>query len=183
VLRRLRPALGQATQSFPVLKVEEETWSGDRMDFRVRALGQSVSGNVVVGETDVRLEVSLPWLLAKFAEQRKRVPGELAAPPHTHGSSLERLMAALSRYLFGAAGFLLAAMAAALVFYGALGVVQPTQRLDFAVLDAIGYMVIAIAVFDVSKYLLTRHANTRHMGANRRMHLVWRGIGIFADYR
>jgi hypothetical protein len=67
VLRRLRPALGQATQSFPVLKVEEETWSGDRMDFRVRALGQSVSGNVVVGETDVRLEVSLPWLLAKFA--------------------------------------------------------------------------------------------------------------------
>ena len=61
VLRRLRPALGQATQSFPVLKVEEETWSGDRMDFRVRALGQSVSGNVVVGETDVRLEVSLPW--------------------------------------------------------------------------------------------------------------------------
>ena len=63
-------------------------------------------------------------------------------------------MAALSRYLFGAAGFLLAAMAAALVFYGALGVVQPTQRLDFAVLDAIGYMVIAIVVFDVSKYLI-----------------------------
>ena len=63
-------------------------------------------------------------------------------------------MAVLSRILFGTAGFLLAAMAAALVFYGAFGVIRPTQSLDFAVLDAIGYMVIAIAVFDVSKYLI-----------------------------
>lgn len=67
VVRRLRPALGQAAQSFPVLKVEEETWTGDRMDFRVRALGQAVSGNVEVADAHVRIEVSLPWLLARFA--------------------------------------------------------------------------------------------------------------------
>ena len=39
-LRRIKPALGKASQSFPVLKVEQEVWSKDRMDFRVRALGQ-----------------------------------------------------------------------------------------------------------------------------------------------
>jgi len=71
-LRRMRPALGKASTSFPVLKVEEETWSGDRMDFRVRALGQVASGSVVVEEATVRLEVTLPWLLHKFAESVQR---------------------------------------------------------------------------------------------------------------
>jgi len=52
--------------------VEEETWSGDRMDFRVRALGQVASGSVVVEEATVRLEVTLPWLLHKFAESVQR---------------------------------------------------------------------------------------------------------------
>jgi hypothetical protein len=67
-LRRIRPALGTAAQSFPVLKVEEETWSGDRLDFRVRALGQAAVGNVEVGEERIRLEVTLPWLLNKFVQ-------------------------------------------------------------------------------------------------------------------
>ena len=67
-LRRIRPALGKASESFPVLKVEEEVWSEDRMDFRVRALGQVAAGNVQVGDDSVRLEVTLPWLLHKFAE-------------------------------------------------------------------------------------------------------------------
>ncbi|HET7156906.1 MAG TPA: polyhydroxyalkanoic acid synthase, partial [Hyphomicrobiaceae bacterium] len=30
-LRRVQPALGKASQTFPVLQVEEEVWSGDRM--------------------------------------------------------------------------------------------------------------------------------------------------------
>ena len=38
------------------------------MDFRVRALGQAASGSIDVAEDHVRLEVFLPWLLAKFAE-------------------------------------------------------------------------------------------------------------------
>jgi hypothetical protein len=67
-LRRIKPALGKASESFPVLKVEEEVWSEDRMDFRVRALGQVAAGNVQVGDDSVRLEVTLPWLLHKFAE-------------------------------------------------------------------------------------------------------------------
>jgi len=67
-LRRIKPALGKASQSFPVLKVEEEIWSGDRLDFRVRALGQVAAGKVDVGEDSVRLEVTLPWLLHRFGE-------------------------------------------------------------------------------------------------------------------
>ena len=67
-LRRVKPALSKASESFPVLKVEEELWSGDRMDFRVRALGQVAAGNVQVGEDNVRLELTLPWLLQKFGE-------------------------------------------------------------------------------------------------------------------
>lgn len=67
-LRRLRPALGKASASYSVLSVEEETWSGDRMSFRVRAVGQVASGNVQVGEDHVRLELTLPWLLHKFGE-------------------------------------------------------------------------------------------------------------------
>lgn len=67
-LRRVKPALAKASDTFPVLKVEEEVWSDDRMDFRVRALGQPAAGNVQVGDDSVRLEVTLPWLLHKFAE-------------------------------------------------------------------------------------------------------------------
>ncbi len=66
-LRRLRPGLSRAAASFPVLTVDEEQWDGDRMNFRVRALGQGASGTVDVAEDQIRLEVTLPWLLQKFA--------------------------------------------------------------------------------------------------------------------
>ena len=76
-LRRLKPALGTASQNFPALKVEEEVWSNERMDFRVRALGQVAAGNVQVAEDNVRLEVTLPWLLHKFAEAvQKTISGQ-----------------------------------------------------------------------------------------------------------
>ena len=71
-LRRIKPGLSKASESFPVLKVEEEVWSGDRLDFRVRAIGQVAGGNVQVGEDTVRLEVTLPWLLHKFGQAVQR---------------------------------------------------------------------------------------------------------------
>lgn len=67
-LRRIKPALGKASESFPMLTVEVENWSGDKMDFRVRALRQVASGTVQVADDYVRLEVTLPWLLHKFGE-------------------------------------------------------------------------------------------------------------------
>jgi Putative polyhydroxyalkanoic acid system protein (PHA_gran_rgn) len=66
-LRRVKPALGKASQSFPILQADQEVWSGERMDFRVKAIGQVAVGNVQVSDTHVRLEVKMPWLLHKFA--------------------------------------------------------------------------------------------------------------------
>jgi hypothetical protein len=66
--RRLKAGLTRAATSVPVLTVDEERWEGDRMDFRVRALGQAASGHLDVADDHVRLEVTLPWLLQRFAE-------------------------------------------------------------------------------------------------------------------
>ena len=66
--RRLKTGLTRAAASMPVLKVDEEKWDGDRMIFRVRALGQAAAGHVDVGDDHVRVEVTLPWLLQRFAE-------------------------------------------------------------------------------------------------------------------
>jgi hypothetical protein len=67
-LRRLQGGLTRAAAQFPVLQVDEEQWAGDRMTFRVRALGQAASGTIDVADDHVRLEVTLPWLLQKFAQ-------------------------------------------------------------------------------------------------------------------
>jgi hypothetical protein len=66
--RRLKAGLTRAATSVPVLTVDEERWEGDRMVFRVRALGQAASGHIDVADDHVRLEVTLPWLLQRFAE-------------------------------------------------------------------------------------------------------------------
>src|SRR5487761_2355524 len=66
--RRLKAGLTRAATSVPVLTVDEERWEGDRMSFRVRALGQAASGHLDVADDHVRLEVTLPWLLQRFAE-------------------------------------------------------------------------------------------------------------------
>jgi hypothetical protein len=66
--RRLKAGLTRAASSVPVLKVDEERWDGDRMIFRVRALGQAASGHLDVADDHVRVEVTLPWLLQRFAE-------------------------------------------------------------------------------------------------------------------
>lgn len=67
-MRRLKSGLGRAAASIPVMQVEEERWSGDSMNFRVRALGQIASGQIDVADDHVRVEVVLPWLLQRFAE-------------------------------------------------------------------------------------------------------------------
>jgi hypothetical protein len=67
-VRRLKSGLGRAAASIPVLQVEEERWSGDSMNFRIRALGQIASGQIDVADDHVRVEVMLPWLLQRFAE-------------------------------------------------------------------------------------------------------------------
>ncbi|KAA0076963.1 polyhydroxyalkanoic acid system family protein [Tardiphaga sp. P9-11] len=67
-VRRLKTGLTRAATNVPMLKVDEERWDGDRMVFRVRAMGQAASGHVDVAEDHVTVEVVLPWLLQRFAE-------------------------------------------------------------------------------------------------------------------
>jgi len=66
--RRLRNGLTRAASNVPTLTVDEERWEGDRMIFRVRALGQAASGQVDVADDHVKVEVVLPWLLQRFAQ-------------------------------------------------------------------------------------------------------------------
>jgi hypothetical protein len=67
-MHRLRSGLTRAAASIPVLQVDEERWEDNRMIFRVRAMGQAASGHLDVGDDHVLLEVTLPWLLQRFAQ-------------------------------------------------------------------------------------------------------------------
>ena len=66
--RRIEAGLGRAKTEFKALiALEQETWSGDTLSFSARALGQRAAGTIAIYDGAVRLEVTLPWLLAKFA--------------------------------------------------------------------------------------------------------------------
>jgi hypothetical protein len=69
-VRRLKSGLGGVRTGYsPLLTINDETWTGDHLVFRVSALGQSAAGTIDVADDHVRLEVTLPWLLAKLAEK------------------------------------------------------------------------------------------------------------------
>ena len=69
-VRRIKSGLATARSNYSaLLAIHEETWTGDRLAFRVSAIGQSAMGSIDVAEEHVRLEVTLPWLLAKVAEK------------------------------------------------------------------------------------------------------------------
>jgi hypothetical protein len=67
-VRRLKSGLSAAQANYSTLfAVQEEIWTGDRLQFRVSALGQVANGSIDVADDHVNLEVYLPWLLAKVA--------------------------------------------------------------------------------------------------------------------
>jgi hypothetical protein len=68
--RRLREGLGRERTGFAhFLRVEPATWDGDRVTFQVRALGQTAAASIDVLEHELRLQLTLPWLLAKLADR------------------------------------------------------------------------------------------------------------------
>jgi hypothetical protein len=68
--RRLKSGLETArTKLGQVFAIEEETWTDNRLQFRVRALGQTANGTVDVAEDHAHLEVTLPWPLAQIADK------------------------------------------------------------------------------------------------------------------
>lgn len=69
-VRRLKSGLSTVRTSYGHLfSIQEETWAGDRLQFRISALAQAVSGSIDVFDDHVNLEVVLPWLLAAIAEK------------------------------------------------------------------------------------------------------------------
>ena len=85
---RLRGRIGMARQILSKYKVAvvRDEWTGDRLDFGVSALGQTVQGAVDVLDDFVRIEIQLPWLLAAFAERiqtlvKKKAPLLLGHDP------------------------------------------------------------------------------------------------------
>jgi hypothetical protein len=67
-INRLKNGLARATSTLPMFTLNEEIWTGDRMTFKLSAMGQEAFGNVDVAEQDVRIEITLPWLLQRFGE-------------------------------------------------------------------------------------------------------------------
>ena len=69
-VRRIKSGLAAARTNYSALvNIREETWDGDSLIFNMSALGQNAAGRIDIAADHVRLEVTLPWLLAKFAEK------------------------------------------------------------------------------------------------------------------
>lgn len=68
---RVGASVGQLRDQFEALSLSnfQHAWSGDRMNFQARALGQAIAGSIDVGESDIRMEVVLPGLLGMFANK------------------------------------------------------------------------------------------------------------------
>ena len=75
-LRRIKEGLGRAKTEFAwALTLEDERWDGDTLHFAAKAMAQRAHGTIGVYDGAVRLEVTLPWLLARFAHAAQRVIG------------------------------------------------------------------------------------------------------------
>ena len=64
-IRRLKEGFARTSSHLGPIALENETWEGDTLRFRIHALGQSAAASIEVLEDALRIEVSLPWLLAK----------------------------------------------------------------------------------------------------------------------
>ena len=52
-----------------MITMEQEIWEGDTLRCRMRALGQTAAASIEVMDDALRIELSLPWLLAKVAKR------------------------------------------------------------------------------------------------------------------
>ena len=68
--RRIKEGLARAHGHLgPMISIEQEAWEGDTLRMRMHALGQTAAATIEVLEDALRIEVSLPWLLAKAAKR------------------------------------------------------------------------------------------------------------------
>ena len=68
-VRRLKEGFARANGHLgPMITMEQEIWEGDTLRCRMRALGQTAAASIEVMDDALRIELSLPWLLAKLAK-------------------------------------------------------------------------------------------------------------------
>jgi hypothetical protein len=68
-VRRLKEGFARANGHLGPVSVEQETWEGDTLHFRIGALGQTAAASIEVLEDALRIEVTLPLLLAMLAKR------------------------------------------------------------------------------------------------------------------
>ncbi len=68
-VRRLKEGFARSNGRLGPIAMEQGTWEGDTLRFGMRALGQTAAASIEVLEDALRIEVSLPWLLAKAAKR------------------------------------------------------------------------------------------------------------------
>jgi hypothetical protein len=68
--RRLKSGLSRMANNLGgIIKIEQEVWTGDRLSFQMQGLGQHAAGTIDVRDDSLLIAVTLPWLLAKIADQ------------------------------------------------------------------------------------------------------------------
>jgi hypothetical protein len=69
-IRRIKDGLLRTSGHLgAMVLIDQESWEGDTLHLRIRALHQTATARVQVLEDALRIEVSLPWLLAKAANR------------------------------------------------------------------------------------------------------------------
>jgi len=67
-LRRVRNGLSGVPAGLgPAFRIVEQRWTDDMLEFRVSSFAQMISGTIRIADDHVRLQVTLPWMLARLA--------------------------------------------------------------------------------------------------------------------
>ena len=69
--KRIEAGIDRFAQQFGDQVKLEKTWDEQKLSFRGKAVGQTISGRLEVGEKDVKMEVDLPPFFAMLAEKVK----------------------------------------------------------------------------------------------------------------
>ncbi len=71
--QRIEEGFGKISQQFgeAASKALTKTWTGDRMDFAIAAMGQQITGHLDVRDADVLMTINLPNVLALLAGKIK----------------------------------------------------------------------------------------------------------------
>jgi len=65
--RRISANVGSLADHIPGAANVQHSWSGDRLNLSIAAMGQAIEGHIDVQEKIVRIEMILPPMLAMFS--------------------------------------------------------------------------------------------------------------------